>query len=241
MCTVSYIPLSDQHYILGSNRDEMKTRPKARKPEVKDGGLWIAPTDTSAGGTWIGVNKHGLGFTIINNYQAVPPEESLKKKAKSRGLIIPSLADSENLQSVTGKMQALNPSDYNPFELIAVQHSPSKIIRWNWDGYKFEKIIEQVKPQIFISAGRDIEEITEYRQRIFDEFLSKTKSPKLRDVQQFHEHQHPDSGKLSVAMMQDLVQSVSGCVAEITNKSATITYCEGRPSPEKPWLSFRLP
>ena len=50
--------------IVAANRDESLTRPSAAPAEVEPG--VIAGRDLESGGTWLGVNKHGLFVAVTN-------------------------------------------------------------------------------------------------------------------------------------------------------------------------------
>ena len=62
MCTVTYLPLPNNNFILTSNRDETPLR-KTIPPKtyIENGVALIYPKDELAGGTWIGTsNKNRL-------------------------------------------------------------------------------------------------------------------------------------------------------------------------------------
>ena len=52
------------------NRDEARRRGPASSPELRreDEATWAAPTDGDFGGSWIGVNDHGLVICLLNGY-----------------------------------------------------------------------------------------------------------------------------------------------------------------------------
>ena len=67
MCTLTIVPHEDG-FQLGCNRDERLSRVPAMPPRVHLVGEVVAafPTDAQGGGTWIGVNEHGLTIGILN-------------------------------------------------------------------------------------------------------------------------------------------------------------------------------
>lgn len=78
MCVVAMIvggPLT-----VAANRDEYLGRPSAPPSEIEPG--VIAGKDLQAGGTWMGVNRHGL-FVAITNRRA----PSRTPESPSRGLL----------------------------------------------------------------------------------------------------------------------------------------------------------
>jgi len=58
MCTVTYLPLGNNKFILTSNRDESPTRKTISPTKYDENGVQlIYPKDEIAGGTWIGLSE----------------------------------------------------------------------------------------------------------------------------------------------------------------------------------------
>jgi uncharacterized protein with NRDE domain len=70
----------DTPMIVAANRDEFFARPAAPPSEIEAG--IIAGRDLQAGGTWLGVNRHGLFVAVTNRRE--PPRTP---EALSRGLL----------------------------------------------------------------------------------------------------------------------------------------------------------
>ena len=66
--------------VVAANRDESLGRPAAPPAEVEPG--IVAGRDLEAGGTWLGVNRHGLFVAVTNRGQPARTPES-----RSRGLL----------------------------------------------------------------------------------------------------------------------------------------------------------
>ena len=67
MCTVSFIPVSNEHIILTSNRDERVNR--ATLPpvaEVVEDTTVFFPKDEEAGGTWFAAGDNGRVCCLLN-------------------------------------------------------------------------------------------------------------------------------------------------------------------------------
>ncbi|MCK4578141.1 MAG: NRDE family protein [Candidatus Marinimicrobia bacterium] len=71
MCTLLFRhdPTDEWPLALLANRDELYGRP-AETWRWRDGNSWFGPLDLEAGGTWIGLNRHGLVAAITNIYPA---------------------------------------------------------------------------------------------------------------------------------------------------------------------------
>ena len=58
MCTVTYLPLGNNEFILTSNRDESPVRKTILPKKYFENGVEILyPKDELAGGTWIGTSN----------------------------------------------------------------------------------------------------------------------------------------------------------------------------------------
>lgn len=66
--------------VVAANRDEYYDRPSAPPSEVEPG--IVAGRDLRAGGTWLGVNRHGLFVALTNRRRPEKRPDSL-----SRGLL----------------------------------------------------------------------------------------------------------------------------------------------------------
>jgi uncharacterized protein with NRDE domain len=66
--------------LVAANRDESYARPSATPAEIEPG--VVAGKDLESGGTWLGMNKHGLFIAVTNRKTPLRTPESL-----SRGLL----------------------------------------------------------------------------------------------------------------------------------------------------------
>jgi len=110
-------------HILAANRDEAYDRP-ATPPVVLPGSPRIlCARDQRAGGTWLGLNEHGL-LVAVANLRTVRPADPAKR---SRGQLVldclrqPSLADARSLAEESA-------AQYNPFNLLLADHSARVVI-----------------------------------------------------------------------------------------------------------------
>src|SRR5438876_262193 len=80
MCTLVLLQRPGELLAVSGNRNELLSRP-ASGPSVLDGVL--APHDELAGGSWLGLNRHGL-FVCVTNRRGGMVDPS----RKSRGLLV---------------------------------------------------------------------------------------------------------------------------------------------------------
>jgi len=117
MCTVVILRRPGQAWplLLGANRDEMSDRPWRPpgrhwpdRPEVV-GGL-----DTLAGGSWLGLNDHGVVAAALNRHGTLGPAEG----RRSRGELVLEALDHADAAAAAEALADLNPRAYRPFNLV---------------------------------------------------------------------------------------------------------------------------
>src|SRR5205823_13200777 len=86
MCTVTFVPSEDE-YLVGMNRDELFSRPRALPPKVfvKGAMEMVYPREPS-GGTWIACNNQGNLLALLNWNGSL--SHNLGEKRRTRGLVI---------------------------------------------------------------------------------------------------------------------------------------------------------
>ena len=62
---------------VAANRDEFLGRPSAPPSEIEPG--IFAPQDREAGGTWLGVNRHGLFVAVTNRHEPKRPPNAYSR------------------------------------------------------------------------------------------------------------------------------------------------------------------
>jgi hypothetical protein len=117
MCTLIILRRPDNPWptLIAANRDEMVARPwrpPARhwpdRPET------IAGIDLEAGGSWLGMNDHGVVAGILNRPQTLGPDPM----KRSRGEIVLDALDHADAAEAAEALAALDPAAYRPFNLV---------------------------------------------------------------------------------------------------------------------------
>jgi uncharacterized protein with NRDE domain len=117
VCTLVILrrPGHDWPILIAANRDELRGRPSAPparhwpdRPEV------IAGLDHEAGGSWLGVNDHGLVAAVMNRTGTLGPEGG----KRSRGELVLEALDHAEADAAAGALADLNPTAYRPFNLV---------------------------------------------------------------------------------------------------------------------------
>jgi hypothetical protein len=101
--------------LFAGNRDEMKTRPWApplrhwpERPDV------VAGLDRSAGGSWLGLNDHGVLAAVLNRVGSLGPAAG----KRSRGELVLEALDHADAEAAAGQLAHLEPAAYRSFNLV---------------------------------------------------------------------------------------------------------------------------
>ena len=117
MCTVVILrrPDSDWPLLLAANRDEMANRrcqPPARHWSDYPGA--VAGLDELAGGTWLGVNDHGVTAAVLNRLNTLGPLPG----SKSRGELPLHALEQTTARAAVASLGTLDANAYRPFNMI---------------------------------------------------------------------------------------------------------------------------
>ena len=116
MCTLVALHrcTRDASLWVAANRDEYLDRP-AEGPALREGstGLVVAPLDRRAGGTWWGLNAHGVFAAITNR-----PTAALDPSRRSRGQLVLDALGAASARDAIASVAPLDRDLYNPFNLF---------------------------------------------------------------------------------------------------------------------------
>lgn len=127
-----------------ANRDEVLDRP-AEVPDLRPGGI-LAPRDIQAGGTWVGLNAHGVFVAITNRFTVAPPDPALL----SRGAIVQRALEQESAAAAAEKIAGLDPTAYNQFHLAMADRTGAHVV-WS-DGRQLRSVDHG--PGLFVISER---------------------------------------------------------------------------------------
>jgi uncharacterized protein with NRDE domain len=101
--------------LFASNRDEMKDRPwKAPGRHWPDRPEVVAGLDVLAGGSWLGINDHGVMACILNRYGSLGPAAG----KRSRGELVLEALEHADAVDAASALSALETSAYRSFNLV---------------------------------------------------------------------------------------------------------------------------
>jgi uncharacterized protein with NRDE domain len=108
-CVVPVAPI-----VVIANRDEFMDRPSRAPGLLRTSPVAFGGRDDVHGGTWFGINEHGLAVGITN-LTGLPFDPS----RRSRGLLCLDLLGLKDSDEVRDKLVALRRGEYNGFNIIA--------------------------------------------------------------------------------------------------------------------------
>jgi hypothetical protein len=117
MCTLILLrrPGHDWPLLVAANRDEMETRPwRAPGRHWPDRPDVVAGLDELAGGSWLGINDHGVVAAILNRRQSLGPAPGLR----SRGELVLEALDHAEAAAAAEALAALEGRAYRRFNLV---------------------------------------------------------------------------------------------------------------------------
>lgn len=137
MCTLTlaWRVFPDAPVVVAANRDEATDRPST-PPGVRtvdsdgagsNGPQILAPRDERAGGTWIGVNEHGVFAGITNRWV----DEDLAGE-RSRGLLVgDALAEPTAGDAAEAVRRAVEVDEYDGFNLVIADDADAVLLEWD--------------------------------------------------------------------------------------------------------------
>lgn len=218
MCTLSIIPYNG-NLIVTMNRDERRDRSEAQGLRIETD--FSYPCDAETGGTWFGINRHGMIMALLNRYDA-----PYKPKSLSRGRFIPELLQSHDIEAALSIFEKRQVEQDNPFDLFLISSKQSVHIRWNGVSQSKNRLFLD-EPLIFTSSSENQEAVLPFRQVLFSGFIRETWPDKTTPDKIFH-HLHlkamPDNTSSAIFMRRALTHTKSIVQAVLSDSNITATY-----------------
>ena len=223
MCTVSFIPVNKEQFVLTSNRDERNIRPTLSPvTEVIGDTTVFFPKDVKAGGTWIAAGDNGRICCLLNG--AFERHEKKPYYAKSRGKILLETFDHQNIYDFFNYSKL---DEIEPFTLIVIETGDKpKLLEFRWDAFKKHiRELEYHKPYIWASATLYNEKVREQREQWFTGWLKSDDNINRENILKFHSSSHGNDPSNDV-MMERVhgLQTVSITQIEISSDSFSMQY-----------------
>jgi hypothetical protein len=206
MCTVTYLPVGKEDFILTHNRDEQSVRGIASMPEIRDadGLRTVYPVDPKGHGTWIGMADNGKAACLLNGgFERHIPDPPYKH---SRGLVILHLFSFPGTSDFIDKYEF---SRLEPFTLVV--YDRGSLYEIVWDGQKVHaKNLPVDQPHIYSSTSLYEPAVREKRHQWFRQWLEEHPTYRINDIRNFHNYGgEGDSATNLVMKREEGLQTVS--------------------------------
>lgn len=216
MCTVTFVPLGADQFILTSNRDENPDRVTHQPGEttIVQSESIVCPKDSKAGGSWIAMSVDGRVACLLNG--AFKKHEHRPPYEKSRGLI---LMDYFSYESAIQFHNKYNFTGIENFTLLMLENG--NVFELRWDGEeKFFKFINEKEPHIWSSCTLYDEDAAANKEFKFMDWVEEKPKPSADELAFFHGLKNPDGFLLELPM----VKTVSITTVEKTSSFIRMNY-----------------
>ncbi len=221
MCTVTYLPVGNNDFILTSNRDEQLSRETISPKEyVEDGVVLTYPKDVLAGGTWIGLSSKNRLVCLLNGgFESYEREPSYKM---SRGIIVKAILKSDDF---VNDVYNFDFKGIEPFTIVLVDwNTKLTIYELVWDGSKkhFEELRQE--PKIWSSSTLYTQEEKVLRKMWFNDWLENDQEFTQENILKFHHNSEIGTPENSLKMKRDYVETVSVTSVEKNTTKVVMNY-----------------
>ncbi len=220
MCTVTFIPLKNNDFILTSNRDEQKIRETfLPKIYLENDVKILYPKDKIAGGTWIGVSSKNRLVCVLNGGFV----NHIKKEnyTKSRGVIAKEILKTSNVKEYITK---LNLENVEPFTMVIVDWNNNKLnlLELIWDEKEKHFTELENQPKIWSSSTLYSESSKNNRKKWFKNW-QKEQNFTIKNILKFH-HSEFGNKTQSVLMKRPTIETVSITSVKKENEKVEMIY-----------------
>ncbi len=223
MCTVSYLPLGNNNFILTSNRDESPIRKTISPKEYNENGVnLIFPKDELAGGTWIGLSEKNRLVCLLNG--AFTRHQRNEHYRLSRGVIVKQILTSDDAITYIEKYDF---SDIEPFTIVLVDwNTQLETYELVWDGSEkhFRKLAQE--PKIWSSSTLYTSAMKELRKDWFANWLHENQEFNQDEILKFHQDETKGEVETSLKMKSPFVETVSVTSVKKVYKKINIEYID---------------
>ncbi len=205
MCTVTFLPLANNNFILTSNRDEQRQRETYPPKKYEEDGIALFyPKDKLAGGTWIGTSSKNRLVCVLNG--AFIKHKRKDSYKKSRGVIAKEILTAPDFQKYIKNLEL---KGIEPFTMVIIDWNNNNLnlfeLIWDENQQHFAKLKNE--PKIWSSATLYTPEMTEIRKNWFQNYLDSNEFSS-ESILEFH-HSEIGDKEQAVFMKRPYVETVS--------------------------------
>lgn len=216
MCTLTILRESDR-LLVTMNRDDIAVRKEAPPTQSSNVEVaYVAPRDLQAGGTWIGVNCHGVIACLLNRYDAAPTGRA------SRGAIVIEAMRGPSIDQAYKILNALNHADYSPFTCVLITEHGA--MRLDWTGSHLHRSdLPTDRVMMATSSSWRFEEVKAKREALFQEIWA-DRDGAADKVGAFHSRRVKENDAWAPMMQRQHSETRSVTQVELTSCAAQMHY-----------------
>lgn len=225
MCTVTWA-FNQDGYDLFFNRDEKRDRPAALPPSehVASDTRSLYAVDPVGGGTWLGVNEHGVSVGLLNYYQMDKPFDSGTSQ-QSRGRLVVALLSAASATECEARLSGQVLESFSPFILFwLVDHT---IRAYSWDGRALREW--RRIPMPLSSSSVDTHQVLCARRKSFEQYRCMYGPVSPKWLKMYHAGHDPEKGAQSVCMHRKDAKTVSFSHIKVCTDGCTYHYVPDSP------------
>ena len=205
MCTVTFLPLTHNDFILTSNRDEQRLRETLPPKKYEENNVeMLFPKDKMAGGTWIGTSSKNRLICVLNG--AFKNHKKKENYKKSRGVIAKEMLQVKQIEPC---VENLDLFEIEPFTMVIVDWNNGQLnlfeLIWDGDTKYFTKLKNE--PKIWSSSTLYKNDIKEIRKNWFQHWIANNEFTS-EAILDFH-HSEIGDKEQAVLMKRSNVETVS--------------------------------
>jgi uncharacterized protein with NRDE domain len=228
---IQYKVAEDSPILVAMNREEQLNRP-SQAPRIQSGRpRVVCGIDRKAGGTWAGVNQHGMFACALNR-----PKRNIPFDPRSRGLLCKELLSCRTAtEAVERAMGELSTGCYAGANYLVVDQQSGHVI---YGGDHLE--VEEIKPGLHLLSNGHLDDREDSRQEFVRRLLTLQRLDSavafLAVASRTFGRKPDEQGKRGIVVDQSGYGTVSSMLISLTGRTARsiMQYAPGPPA-EKPY------
>lgn len=228
---IQYQTANDSPLLVAFNREERISR-SSQVPRIQSGRpRVVCGIDRKAGGTWAGVNQHGLFVAVVNC-----PKRSAPFEPRSRGLLCRELLGAKDAEEALDKaFQELSTGCYAGGNFLCVDRFSGGIA---YGGDEIE--IEKLRPGLHLLTANRLDDYHDPRQEFVRRLLTLQRLDSavsfLAVASKTFSRKPDESGKRGIVISEPDFGTVSSMLLSLTERTqrSIMQYAAGPPN-EKPF------
>ena len=228
---IQYKIATDSPILIAYNREEMFNRPSS-PPRIQSGRpRVVCGIDKKAGGTWAGVNQHGLFCAVINC-----PKRQVPYDPRSRGLLCKEMLGCRTAEeSLERALKELQTGCYAGGNFFCVDRQSGGVV---YGGDEVE--VEMLRPGLHILTGNKMDDHRDSKQEFVRRLLTLQRMDSavtfLAVASRTFSRKADETGKRGIVVKDIESGTVSSMLLSLTEKTqkSIMQFANGSPS-EKPF------